>query len=268
MGWCQKHYTSFAKDPGARARYRASIDAFRRKFSRPCAIRFLGVWDTVKSVGYVCPKNLPHTRHNPIIQSVCHALAIDERRSFYVPTTWGGLDADTRPAVHAQASFDLDATDDPPGKPQEVDEVWFPGNHSDVGGGYAPIESAPANNSLRWMIAKARDCGLGIAADRYAAVFPKDEDESPVPRHDEMTGKHRALWSASERAPRWELQNEPPPPKAVFTRTPAGPRELAETARGGFVSVHVSARAAYSESTAPWAGLPVRWVTTRPKAID
>jgi hypothetical protein len=27
----------------------------------------------------------------------------------------GGLDADTRPAVHAQASFDLDATDDPPG---------------------------------------------------------------------------------------------------------------------------------------------------------
>ncbi len=54
---------------------------FKRKYARACSIRFLGVWDTVKSVGYMFPRNLPHTRHNPIAQTVRHALSLGEHRS-------------------------------------------------------------------------------------------------------------------------------------------------------------------------------------------
>lgn len=261
-GWCQKHYTSF--ENAERESYRAGVDAFRRKFSRPCDLRFLGIWDTVKSVGYIHPMNFPHTRHNPIVETVRHALAFDERRSFYAPTTWGGLVKDTRPAVHAPASFDLDETDDPPGKPQDVKEVWFPGNHADVGGGYPAGENGPANNSLRWMIAEARDCGLNFSETQYSAIFPRDQDEDVEHRHDEMQDSFRwkVVWWLADRTPRWDLQNEPPPPVTKFSHKPAGPRKVADSMRGGKVSVHETARNVYAESTSPWHGVPMKFVPT------
>src|SRR5262249_54132175 len=39
---------------------------------RECPIHFLGVWDTVKSYGGLCPIMLPHLRHNPIVAHVRH----------------------------------------------------------------------------------------------------------------------------------------------------------------------------------------------------
>jgi uncharacterized protein (DUF2235 family) len=271
LSWYGKHYASFDRD--GRAAYRAKVDAYRRKHSRPCNVRFLGVWDTVKSVGYLKPVNLPHTRHNPIIFTARHALSLDERRSFYVPTTWGGLVSDTRRAVCATASFDLDETDDPPGASQDVKEVWFPGNHSDVGGGYPASERAPANNSLRWMIAEARQCGLRFNDEQYKAAFPREQDEAVTRRHDEMrdTRRWRAVWSIADRSPRKELHNEPPPPRTEWTYTPAGPRKVAESLRtmadgSETVSVHESARAVYAEVPPPWRDVPAKalvFVSTR-----
>jgi len=269
FGWCGQHYTALKGT--ARLEYRARVDAFRRQCSRPCDIRFLGVWDTVKSVGYLHPMNFPHTRHNPIIGDVRHALALDERRSFYAHTTWGGITArgggrkaDTRRAVCAPASFDLDATDDPEGEPQRVKEVWFPGNHADVGGGYPA--SAAANNSLRWMIAEARDCELIFDNERYEAIFPKDQDEPVTERHDEMTATvgRKVFWWLADRSPRWDLQNEPPPPITKPTHTPAGPRKIEDSIRDGKVGVHESARAVYDPAIAPWRDLPTEFVSTLP----
>jgi uncharacterized protein (DUF2235 family) len=260
LGWCQQHYTALA--PEQRAEYRARVDAFRRCHSRPCNVRFLGVWDTVKSVGYIRPTNFPHTRHNPIVEHVRHALSIDERRSFYVHTTWGGLYGESRPAVYAPASFDLDATDNPSGREQDVKEIWFPGNHADVGGGYAPNESAPANNSLRWMLSEAQRCALRFVGERYETIFPQDKDEPITRRHDEMRDgpTRQFLWSVAERAPRWELHNEPPPPHTKFTLIPAGPRRIASSLRNvaghQVVQIHESARAVYGEGSAPWSDVP------------
>jgi uncharacterized protein (DUF2235 family) len=84
-----------AKSSEELRRRKEKVQEFREKYSHPCSIRFLGIFDTVKSVGYFSPRNLPHTRHNPIVQTVRHALSLHERRSFYAPTTWGGLDGDT-----------------------------------------------------------------------------------------------------------------------------------------------------------------------------
>lgn len=261
LGWCRQHYTALT--PEQRAAYRACIDDFRRAHSRPCNVRFLGVWDTVKSVGYIRPLMFPHTRHNPIVEHVRHALSIDERRSFYVHTTWGGLAGESRHAVYAPASFDLDARDDPLGSKQDVKEVWFPGNHADVGGGYAPNESAPANNALRWMISEAQQCGLSFDDARYKTIYPIEKDEPVTRRHDEMgdSRTRQVLWSIVERAPRLELHNEPPPPHTKPRLTPAGVRSISSSLRKNvaneyFVRIHESARAVHGDANAPWHDVP------------
>ena len=85
---------------------------FRRTFSRQCPVHFLGIWDTVKSVGWIYdPLTLQFTRNNPCVRVVRHAVAIDERRCFYRQNLWGSPDAG-----------------------QDVKQAWFAGSHSDVGG--------------------------------------------------------------------------------------------------------------------------------------
>jgi uncharacterized protein (DUF2235 family) len=64
------------------------IAALRKNYSMcDCKIHFLGVWDTVKSYGGIRPIILPHLRHNPHVRIVRHALALNERRSWFNATT-------------------------------------------------------------------------------------------------------------------------------------------------------------------------------------
>ena len=143
-----------------RRRKQVEVREFREKYAHPCNIRFLGIFDTVKSVGYFSPRNLSHTRHNPIVQTVRHALSLHERRSFYAPTTWGGSTP-----IRDQRSSCLPVRGSgrcrygPAIRRQDVKEVWFAGCHSDVGGGYPPGASSPADVSLRWMLEEARAHG-------------------------------------------------------------------------------------------------------------
>ena len=66
------------------------IDKFRKTYEAVDAeVHFLGIWDTVKSYGGLRPQSLPHLRHNPIVRNVCHALALDERRSWFLATRLG-----------------------------------------------------------------------------------------------------------------------------------------------------------------------------------
>ena len=82
-----------------------------------------------------------------------HALALDERRSNFVPTRLG-------PRAY---------------------EVWFRGNHSDVGGGNANL--GLNNISLRWMLRKALKTGLPVTE----AQFPADADLNPDAELNEPT---------------------------------------------------------------------------------
>jgi uncharacterized protein (DUF2235 family) len=78
------------------------IDRFRSSYSRPVrAISFIGIWDTVKSVGYLWPRSLPHTRRNPIVRTVRHALSLGESRSFFVPRP--GVDSMGIPPLRSKA---------------------------------------------------------------------------------------------------------------------------------------------------------------------
>lgn len=135
-----------------------------RQFSRVLGVRrvpvrFLGVWDTVSSVIVPRPdrfyvpslERLPFTRKNPSVEIFRHAMALDERRRMYRVAGWD------QPQIYDPDRFD--ATE---AKPQDIKQVWFPGVHSDIGGGYPEKESALSKIALAWMIEEARAAGLRI----------------------------------------------------------------------------------------------------------
>lgn len=116
----------------------AFMENFTKTFCRPgVAIHFLGLFDCVNSVGqFEIP--LYRTSYkviaNPPARYIRHAVSIHERRLKFKP-----------------ALFILDKD----GPPVDLKEVWFAGNHSDIGGGY-PLEKGQkhllSDTPLNWMI--------------------------------------------------------------------------------------------------------------------
>ncbi|KRR25083.1 hypothetical protein CQ14_25770 [Bradyrhizobium lablabi] len=273
-GLYRKHFEQ-AKSSEELRRKKEEVRKFREKYSHPCNIRFLGIFDTVKSVGYLLPKNLPHTRHNPIVQTVCHALSLHERRSFYAPTTWGGLDADTRPAVYVPACWGSGRYG-PAIRWQDVKEVWFAGCHSDVGGGYPQECSSPADVSLRWMLEEARAHGLVISheaeVNELATTITKGHLHDELARHETWKDWRRwifwkdcawwTLWRVVDRCPRQDLENEPPPPRKIWRYGSAGPRDIGASLRGGRIAVHSTALSCYEPKDYPWKGLKENLIVT------
>ena len=114
---------------------------FGKTFSvERCPIHFVGVWDTVSSVGWLAnPLSLPHTADNPSISIGRHAVSIDEHRAFFRTNLWFPT---------------------PTGGPKDVLQVWFPGDHCDVGGGHADGRTTASDAALAWMLRQATDAGL------------------------------------------------------------------------------------------------------------
>ncbi|KAH9979651.1 hypothetical protein BJV74DRAFT_888045 [Russula compacta] len=126
---------------------------FRETFCRhPVHIDFLGVWDTVESVGALVSRSLPCVGVNTAIRVFRHAIALDEHRSKYRPNFYH----------HSVDESSKNTTD--------IEEVWFVGCHSDVGGGSArdPAPCALSNISLRWMIEQIVATNCPIHFDRAA----------------------------------------------------------------------------------------------------
>jgi uncharacterized protein (DUF2235 family) len=124
---------------------------FKELFCRELRIHFLGVWDTVSSVGWAFdPKYLEFTAFNPSVDIVRHAVALDERRAYFRSNLW--------------------SSHPPPG--QDVSEIWFPGVHCDVGGGYVEREAGLSKLALRWMVDEAKKFGLGIDPMKEHELLP------------------------------------------------------------------------------------------------
>jgi len=122
---------------------------FKNTFSRPVRIHFLGLWDTVSSVGWAWdPKHLLYTQNNPSVEIVRHAVALDEHRAYFVQNLWGT-------------------------EPTNVEQLWFPGVHCDVGGGYPEAMSGLSAIALKWMTEKAVEAGLLIDPAVRAIVLPE-----------------------------------------------------------------------------------------------
>src|SRR5712671_1396531 len=79
-----------------------------------------------------------------------HALAIDEHRADFDRVPWGD------PKI-----FRVTAPDEP----DWLQQFWFAGNHSDIGGSYIENESRLSDTSLQWMITEAKTIPNGLKVD-------------------------------------------------------------------------------------------------------
>ncbi|TFK34717.1 hypothetical protein BDQ12DRAFT_726584 [Crucibulum laeve] len=58
---------------------------FKNTYCQNVKVEFMGVWDTVASVGLVMRRTLPFTNSNESIKTFRHALSLDERRAKFRP---------------------------------------------------------------------------------------------------------------------------------------------------------------------------------------
>ena len=70
---------------------------YKRDFSRSVRIEFIGVWDTVPSVGALFPRILPFSADNHITKTFRHALSLDEHRAAFQQNNWHRTVDDTPP---------------------------------------------------------------------------------------------------------------------------------------------------------------------------
>ncbi|WP_030044003.1 DUF2235 domain-containing protein [Streptomyces resistomycificus] len=145
----------------------AAATLFRRSYARETEIRFIGVWDTVGSLGIPVPATaglqsaagrfnrrwaFHDTELSSWVRAAFHALAIDEQRSAFRPTLWH-----QQPGAAEQG--------------QELKQVWFAGVHCDVGGSYK--ETGLSDIPLLWMVDQARRIGLRFDDDALGKAGPK-----------------------------------------------------------------------------------------------
>lgn len=128
---------------------------FSKQYCHPGEVRiaFIGVWDTVDAVGlpfhladvlnaFVYRFKFPDLRLSAKVDRACHALAIDDERHSFSPVLW-----------------------DESGGEQRIEQVWFSGAHSNIGGGYP--KHGMSLVTLDWMMSAAEKAGVRfIPADR------------------------------------------------------------------------------------------------------
>ena len=163
------------------------------------AICCLGLFDTVGSVvewGRFGPRFRTHafTKTNKSVEAVRHAVAIDERRTMFRPQLWpDGGDYWGGPFKPKTV------------KKQDVEEVWFSGVHSDVGGGLPEKASGLAKVSLDWLIKETKKLGLSYQTSVVnRIVLGKGKAESYV-KPDPLAEKNESMnwaWKVIEFLPR------------------------------------------------------------------
>ncbi|KAG0694948.1 hypothetical protein DFH29DRAFT_1005894 [Suillus ampliporus] len=126
---------------------------FKMAFSRSVVIHFIGVWDTVSSVGVNRTKNLPSTNTCDHICYFRQALALDERRVNFQPEYVYG-------SMNDRSNWFKYRSVPSPTDEDRVKEVWFAGSHSDVGWKKTNHPSDFPNMPLLWMCEEAREAGL------------------------------------------------------------------------------------------------------------
>lgn len=117
-------------------------------------VEMLGVWDTVKTT---TDEDFNDLALPSCVVKGYHAMAIDEKRKFFPVLKW---DVDDR-----------------------INQIWFSGVHSDVGGGYADCRQSDI--ALRWMIDRAYEHGVRFKA---SAVNGLNKDYTSGTLHDSFDG--------------------------------------------------------------------------------
>lgn len=190
------------RDGLLRSRRRRRLRYSPRKNERVQTIRFIGVWDTVAAYGlpvdeltrgiddWVWPLSMTNYRLSDKVTTARHALALDEERDSFHPLLW----------------------EEPrEGKPSRTDllQVWFPGVHSNIGGGYP--DDTLSLVPLEWMKQEAITAGLTFLPTNPALSLPSN----PLGRMYDSRGGVAGYYRLQPRKLR-ALLHDPPPDTALL----------------------------------------------------
>ncbi|MBY5930749.1 DUF2235 domain-containing protein [Halomonas sp. DP8Y7-3] len=145
-----------------RGPHSAEAKRFASRYTWMPDIHMIGVWDTVGSLGIPLRSfanfnrrlfEFHDTRLSPLVRHAYQALAIDEHREAFAPTLWS-----------------------PQTTTATLEQAWFPGAHSNVGGGVE--QRALSDISLDWMMTRAALHGLTLAPHSRPLLGapPRDDD--------------------------------------------------------------------------------------------
>ena len=159
-----------------------------------CKPYFIGVWDTVASLGHFYAKRFFDPNLHGEIMFGYHAMSIDERRKKFPVTLWDETKKRSQ---------------------QTIEQVWFAGVHSDVGGWYP--QRGLSDSALKWMLlkAKAADLRLRDGWDSKEKINPDPSDWAS--QHESRTGFYRLWRRVERRLPEKALIHQ-----SVFDRRNAG----------------------------------------------
>lgn len=142
-------------DDKSKAEYWGTVHEFASAFARKVdgrhttvPIRYLGLWDTVKAVGILRWEiHWPYTNALPNVKRCRHAVSIDEKR---------------RPYKHDPVTSIA--------KDGALEEAWFAGVHSDVGGTFDDEGPRLSTIALKWVVQGAVASGLRVRGSDYDAA--------------------------------------------------------------------------------------------------
>jgi len=222
---------SFAWDLFVKERSFEVARGFRHTFARKVQLHFLGLWDTVSSVGWALnPHHYQFTANNPSVRRIRHAVSLDERRTYFVQNLWG--------------------TD--PMKDQDRLEVWFPGVHCDVGGGY-PGSCNLSQIALAWMVREAECAGVRFHPKAKAERLANVTDCLAAAAHESL---HGWWW-----IPEW-LPKRVKDPLRGFQGGWILPRGRRRTVESG-AHIHTSVLARAQEGVKRPPNLPAEWTEVK-----
>jgi uncharacterized protein (DUF2235 family) len=133
---------------------------FRKSYSHEPRAKFIGVWDTVGALGIPVGGLLQFVNRrwsfhdlqlSKSVDNAIQALAIDEKRKPFQPSVW---------------------EQDPKAVGQVLEQVWFAGVHSNIGGSYA--NTGLSDIALLWMVNRAEGCGLEFDRAQLKAMVKPD----------------------------------------------------------------------------------------------
>jgi hypothetical protein len=180
---------------------------------------FVGLWDTVGAYGlpidelqyavdfYIYPSNFSDRHLSSIVKCAYHALSLDDERRTFHPILWDESQKEDR---------------------ERIWQVWFPGVHANVGGGYP--KDGLSYISLDWMLSKASQLGLKFIEEHVKEI----KNQADV--HDDLYNSRAGLGSYYRYSPRpvTTLCNDPI--SGVRIDRPKIHQSVFERIRGGHVA--------------------------------
>jgi len=161
---------------------------FKEHYARHCTPHMIGVFDTVSSLGLFYSRlRFFDQSLAPDIPYAYHAVSIDEQRPKFPVSLW-----DERTAAPDQT----------------IEQVWFGGVHSDVGGGYS--RKGLSDIPLNWMLQKCSQAGLTIDASGLTT-----HSDPHAGAHESLTWPWRVLGLATGHWPTGANPRRVPPDSLI-----------------------------------------------------